>query len=143
MLLHDAFAWPAAQVVQMFALNGVVTDKGNQAMQWCRQQKGACRPVRVNGARDITRLMAQTAIQVRPPTVCNFMTSIHPNVHLADCICFLGPSRAPNITFGARKAFQRCLHITYAFSQDCELTQDTDQHTLVLIAFAHLAQALK
>ena len=32
----------------------------------CRQQKGACRPVRVNGARDITRLMAQTAIQVKP-----------------------------------------------------------------------------
>ena len=29
-----------------------------------RQQKGACRPVRVNGARDITRLMSQTAIQV-------------------------------------------------------------------------------
>ncbi|KAL3142871.1 hypothetical protein ABBQ38_003160 [Trebouxia sp. C0009 RCD-2024] len=38
-----------------------------------RQQKGACRPVRVNGARDITRLMAQTAIQ---PGVANVYCAV-------------------------------------------------------------------
>ena len=45
----------------------------------CRQQKGSCRPVRVNGARDITRLMAQTAIQVTAcATACiHFQISIH------------------------------------------------------------------
>ncbi|DBB16525.1 TPA: hypothetical protein ACH3X3_014790 [Trebouxia sp. C0006] len=38
-----------------------------------RQQKGSCRPVRVNGARDITRLMAQTAIQ---PGVANVYCAV-------------------------------------------------------------------
>lgn len=38
-----------------------------------RQQKGFCRPVRVNGARDITRLMAQTAIQ---PGVANVYCAV-------------------------------------------------------------------
>ena len=103
----------------------------------CRQQKESCPPVRVNGARDITRLMAQTAIQV----ICLHMHHTTFNLHKAQvnyllhfpyafctktaqniACCFPLSVASTNASTNVRSTLLRGDRISFAWSLACTLT---------------------